>query len=206
MIGSLIFGLLIAVNLLISAYNAWAVGSMWAECKEAGGWSKLSAYAGWTMSACGFTWVYALVIGIIASSFGFITEAQLQQVVSLVYLLIIFFVIGSGLVAMINSWVAVYRERSVSNMGAAGWNTFAQVYNTYSAIEAIPQAWSSVKDIFVGGGGDDGDDDTIVIVIVLVAASLGIISTLAISNMATKSHANKMLIKMYSQFKPGTHD
>lgn len=123
----MLFGLVV-LNFVISWFNAWSVGRSWTEAQMVGGWPKFMAWMGAVMSACGFTWVYLVIVGMVAGSTGKLSPEYLEAFYSLGYLVIIFPVLGSGLAITIQSWAHAWRERNLLNMGMAGWNTFAQVY------------------------------------------------------------------------------
>ena len=192
----IIIGLLV-LNFAISAFNAWSVGKGMADAKAVGGWANLMIWAGGIMSASGFTWVYLIIIGFGVTSLGILDQKTLEGMLSLGYLIIIFPVLGSGLMIMIDSWLHFYRERSLSTGGIMAWNTFAQAYNTYEAISAIPDAFENVFNLF---GGDDSENDSakakIVLIIVVFALVGGILTTIAIARMAARSHSEGMIKKM----------
>lgn len=101
---------------------------------------RLGPPAGWCgaiQSAAGFTFVYAVVVGYIAVSTGYLPAAMLGVMMNLIYIMLIVPLIGSGIFITIQSWIAFARDKSLSNLGVAGWNTFAQAYNTYNAIQSF---------------------------------------------------------------------
>ncbi|MDO8470851.1 MAG: hypothetical protein Q7S63_02630, partial [bacterium] len=177
------------VNLVISIFNAIAVGNAWVETKHAGGFPRFLNWMGALMAASGFTWCYFVVIAIIAGTFGWFNEKDMEVFFSLGYLLIIPGVIFSGFMILIDSWARAYRERTIANVGVAGYNTFAQLYNTYNAISGIPEAWESVLGFF-----GDSDTDTkklfLIVLLVMVAFGAGIITTwMIVSRVAANDEA-----------------
>ena len=139
--------LVLGLNLVISFLNARNVGHVWAESKAVGGWIRLLAWCGAIQSAAGFTFVYAVVVGYIAVSTGYLPTAMLGVMMNLIYIMIIVPLIGSGIFITIQSWIAFARDKSLSNLGVAGWNTFAQAYNTYNAIQSFGPALDSVQQV-----------------------------------------------------------
>ena len=73
-------------------------------------------------------------------STGYLPPAMLGVMMNLIYIMIIVPLIGSGIFITIQSWIAFARDKSLSNLGVAGWNTFAQAYNTYNAIQSFGPA------------------------------------------------------------------
>ena len=154
---AMLIGVMI-LNLVISFLNARNVGRIWAESKAVGGWIRLLAWCGAIQSAVGFTFVYAIVVSYIAVSTGYLPASMLGLLSSLIYLMIIVPAIGSGIIITIQSWINFAREKSLMNLGVAGWNTFAQAYNTYNAIQSFGPALDTVQEGL--GGLFDGDDDS----------------------------------------------
>lgn len=161
------------LNVALSYWNAVVSGTAWREANALGGWGKALVWCAAIQSVIGFSSAYIFLVAIaVGGHFG-------HTVLSLWYLLIIIPALGTGLVIMINSWIEAYRERSLSAMAVAGWNTFSQASNTYNASSGIGEAFSNVGDFF---GSSDSDDDAssvlvklavIVTVIIVLGASIG---------------------------------
>lgn len=178
----LLMGVLL-LNLVISFFNARSAGQVWAESKAVGGWIRLLVWCGAIQAAIGFTYVYAFVIGYIAVSFGYLPVQLLNVFASLMYLMIIVPVIGTGIIITIQSWISVARDRSLMNIGTAGWNTFATAYNTYNAIQSFGPALDTVANGLGGLFGDDGDSDDSAYRVILLAAIVllaGVMTTVVI--------------------------
>ncbi len=105
---------------------------------------------------------------------------MLGVLLSLMYIMIIIPLLGSAIVITIQSWIVAAREKSLMNLGVAGWNTFATAYNTYNAIQSFGPALDSVQQ-GLGGlfGGDSDSDDSAARVILLAAIVLlaGVLTT-----------------------------
>jgi hypothetical protein len=70
----------------------------------------------------------------------------------------------------------------------AGWNTFAQVHNTYRAVQAIPGVFSRLGDFFGGKSSSGGDGkNKLVIILVAVAVLGGILTTYGIVQATRRS-------------------
>lgn len=166
----LLIGVMI-LNLVISFLNARNVGKVWAESRAVGGWIRLLAWCGAIQSAVGFTFVYAILVAYIAVSTGYFPPQLMGVMLNLIYLLIIIPLIGSGIFITIQSWINFAREKSLMNLGVAGWNTFAQAYNTYNAIQSFGPALDSVQEGLGGLFGDgDSDSDSSTYRVILLAA------------------------------------
>lgn len=178
----------------ISWWNARQCGLYWADGKAMGGLPRFLLWCGAIMAACGFTQCYAILLlpAAYAGQFLFIeqnaapliTVQDLEAGFALVYLIILPFVLGSGLFIWLTSLYVAWKERSLLSGGIAAWNTFAQIHNTMQAIRGAPEAFGKVAE-FVGGafrGGGDGRAKAVfaIALVVVVAISLGIITTVAI--------------------------
>ena len=104
--------LVLGLNLVISFLNARNVGRIWAESKAVGGWVRLLAWCGAIQSAAGFTFVYAVVVGYIAVSTGYLPAAMLGVMMNLICIMLIVPLIGSGIFITIQSWIAFARDKS----------------------------------------------------------------------------------------------
>lgn len=166
------------LNLGISIWNSVAVGRVWVESKHAGGGVFFMAWMGATMAALGFTWCYMVVLGVGLTAWGVFNEVQLQLFFNLGYLLLLPGFLFAGTAIMFQSWANAYRERTVKNYAVAGYNTFANAYNYYSAIRNVPAAWDGVLDAFGSmTKSKDGAKIVVVLVVLIIAFGLGILTT-----------------------------
>lgn len=188
------------VNLAISWFNAWSVGTTWDSAKAKGGAAYFMNWMGAIMSASGFTWCYLVVLGLLGSVLplswfveaeegvevvGYLLDtAALQAFADLGYLVIIFPILGSGLAITVQTWrgFARRRQRTAGDYAITGWNTFAQVSNMYSALRNVPGALDGVGSYFGGGSSSDSGDKRGLAVVILVAVAVlgGILTTFTI--------------------------
>jgi hypothetical protein len=142
------------LNLGLSVWNAYAVGRAWVEAKHAGGFSLLVAWAGAAMSALGFTWCYLIVLAVVGVGLSWWSSDTANAALSLGSIVIVLGVISSGAVILLDSWASAYRHRGVGDFGVAGYNTFAEMYNTYNAVSGLPAAFHAVVSSVRGGSRD----------------------------------------------------
>lgn len=180
---------LVILNFAISLFNAWSVGRVWPDAKAVGGLSRFMAWTIATMSACGFTWVYTIVLAFGLNAVGWLPMAYAQGLLEMGYLMIIVPILTSGFVMMLASWAVFWHRPSLLSGAGAGWNTFAQAYNTYQAISAVPAAFSHVTKLLKGG---DKKASTLMVVAVIFAACGGILTTAAVIRRTAKASANRM--------------
>ncbi len=181
----LLIGLIWLINFGISWWNARITGLVWAETKMMGGFPRFMTWMGAIMAACGFSWCFLFVFAIGAHYFSptYFGVKAFDAAFSLGYLITIPAALFSGLFIWINSLVAAWRERDLPSIGIAAWNTFAQIHNTYSAIEDMPAAFKEVGSFFSGvGDSDDAKGVAVVLVLGVVFFALvgGIILTAAL--------------------------
>jgi len=164
------------LNFGISIWNAYVVGTAWVETKHYGGWPRFMSWMGAIMSASGFTWCYLILLGFVGHGLGWLTLDDLVSALSLGYILLIPGILFSGLMITLDSWARAYRTRTISSIGVAAWNTYAQIHNTYHAINSFGKAFKQV----VGSSSlRRGKGAAIILVIVLVVVALlsGVITT-----------------------------
>jgi hypothetical protein len=183
-VGYVLFALVWVLNFAISVWNAYAVGKVWVEARLENGWHRFMCWMGAIMSACGFTWCYLSFLALTAHHFEWISEQQVKAALNLGYILLVPFILFSGYAITLDSWVQAFRRGGFLNYGAAAWNTYATIHNTYSAWRNMGGAFASLGEFF-GGRRRSSDRDGgggIIVVILLVALALlgGILTTAAI--------------------------
>lgn len=200
--------LLMVLNFAISFWNAYACGANYTLAKQAGGFAKLMLWSGLTMSACGFTWCYLVllaVVGMYVPDFMHIhstaaeveasgvkamlvTPDMAQSIMALGYAVIILPILGSGMAIWVESLISAWKQRTFGSIARAGWNTFAQANNIYGVVRDTPSVLAQIGKLFKGGG--DGKNKAIMLVIVLVVLAVlgGIITTASIAQWSNKKH------------------
>jgi hypothetical protein len=168
----LILMLLLLLNFGISGWNAYVAGRVW---REVSGFMRLVTWAALILSACGFLQVAAVICGYIALMQGWINPDGMNALLSLTYLMIIVPVLGAGLIITIHSWIEAYKRRDFASIALAGWNTLAQGYDTFDALDGgISSTFSTVADFFTPSDNDDAKTiaGKIGLLLVLLAALL----------------------------------
>jgi hypothetical protein len=178
--------LLMLLNFAISWYNAYAVGKSWVESKAVGGWIHMVTWSGAIMSAIGFSSVYIFIMALIAAATGYLPGNAIEAMVGLWYLIIIIPLLTTGLLITIESWRVALRERSLLNMGVAGWNTFSQAYNTYSAITSVGDVFGKVSSFF---SSDDEDVSSSLMAKVLLLVVIGLLGGALTTAMLVQRYA-----------------
>lgn len=186
----LLVGILL-LNVVISVWNCYAVGTAWKDTMAlGGGFQKLLLWCGVIQSGVGFS--MPILIALTYGSLPFLTggtepkltpvEAAevMRAIFSLWYVAIIFPVLGSGLAITAHSIRIAYQRRDFASIAGAGWNTFAQVHNTISAVNNLGGALGDVKGLFEGLGGDGDMREKVtafVFILVILALALGFMIT-----------------------------
>jgi hypothetical protein len=136
-------------------------------------------WMGAIMAASGLSWCILILLIMAAVSMGKLTPYWGEVGMDLGYIVIIPGVLFSGLMIAVDSWARAFRTHRILDFGVAGYNSFAEVYNTYHAIQGIGPAFGKVFEAFFGGKGKK-DGGTIVLILVVFALGAGILITAAI--------------------------
>lgn len=195
------------VNIAISAFNAWVCGRSWNETRYVGGFAHIMNWMGAVMSACGFTWCYLIVLVVIGQvipvtpeegvevveTMYWVTPEMAKTAFELGYLVIILPVIGSGTAITIESWAIFYRRRTFGSAALAGYNSFADVYNIYTAVRHAPGMIDNVGNFFTSDSGSsdssDGRGKLIILLLVVAACCMGILTTYLIITSVARNRA-----------------
>lgn len=159
------------LNLGISIWNSYAVGKVWVEAKHAGGGYRFMAWMGYLMASLGFSWNILILVGFSLASSGKITPEQIGLFFNIGYVLLVPGFLFSGYAIMFQSWANAYRNHSLGNLGVAAWNTYANIHNTFSAVNDFPKAFSAVFKAFTGGSGKSKANGFILFVAILCVLS-----------------------------------
>lgn len=180
--------LLLALNVGIAWLNCWACGRSWVESKAVGGWTYLVCWCGAVQAVIGFSMPFLLGGVWIAGAADLITPVQMWASVALWYLLVILPCLGTGIVLMVESWRVAWRDRDLLSIGSAGWNTMAQIHNSWGAIEGIGNAFGAIGNAL---SGDDDDNP-------LARLGLIIVVLIAVGSIAAGLLITMSLIKHYA--------
>jgi hypothetical protein len=212
--------LLLILNFGISWLNAWGCGRSWPETKHEGGWAHFMNWMGAIMAACGFTWCLLVLLAFVGNAIPYdstdpkhvayvISPEMLRAMLELGYLVIIGPVIGSGLAITANSWAHFYRRRSFGSGAVAAYNTYAQAYNMYEAVSAVPEILGDLTGLFGGkksSSSSSSDDDVehklaggaILVIIVLVIFAL--IGGILLTRMIILTTSRNYMLRRRLQF------
>lgn len=205
------------LNFGISWLNAFICGNIWDSTKARGGSAHFMTWMGAIMSASGFTWCYLLVAGLVCSELplslfveaeegaapvaGMLLDADsLQAFCDLGYLVIIFPILGSGLAITVQTWREFARrgqQRGVSDYAITGWNTFAQIDNTFSAMRALPGVFDRLSSF--GSSDKDSWKEVLIAALVAVCVLGGVCTTYSI----VQSRRNEVIRLDYNRARFG---
>jgi hypothetical protein len=172
------------LNLVISIWNAYSTGKVWVEAEHAGGGYRFMAWMGYLMASLGFSWNIFILVGIFLASNGTITPDQETLFFQIGYVILVPGFLFSGYAIMFQSWANAYREHSVKNLAVAAYNTYANVHNTFNAINSYPQAFESVFKSFTGGSGKNKANGFILFLALMCVLSGFIITALIVHRVA----------------------
>jgi hypothetical protein len=182
--GLLLVGILI-LNVLISVWNCYAVGSAWKDTMAMGGFfNKLVLWSAVIQSGVGFS--MPIFLSLLFGAVWFLATGEnpsmspqevtevVQAATSLWYVAVIFPILGSGFAIWAHSIREAYLRRDFSSIATAGWNSFAQIHNTVSAVNNLGGALGNIGEFFGAalGGRGDGKGKAAILVILIVILSL----------------------------------
>lgn len=183
---------LLLLNFGISWLNAWSVGRSWNDSKAVGGFSRLVVWSGAVMAACGFTWCYLILLALGANALGKLPDEYAQGAIELGYVVLIIPILGSGITITAHSWLVAIRERRLSSMGIAAWNTYAQIHNTVGAVRGLPKIFDHLGKLLKGGNDSKGKFALLMILLVIAALSAGILTTVMIVSRTAAAYSDKV--------------
>jgi hypothetical protein len=195
--------LYMALNGLISCWNAYATGKNWIYTRQAGGFAHLVTWAGYLMTIAGFSWCLLMAEALIAYYYhwyGFDYRA-LTAMINFGFLLIGPVIVLAGIPIWLDSVANAVRQRSFSGTMLAGYNTYAQIHNTIEVFSSLGPALDNVTDFFRSSGSSSSDSDSdsdsssgvlgvLVLVLVLVAIAGGIVLATAIVSRVARNEVS----------------
>lgn len=156
---TLLLVLVLLLNVAISVWNCYAVGSAWKDTMAIGGrFEKAVLWSAVIQSGIGFSMPILLVLAY--GSVAYLTAgeepvltptegAEMMQVIfSLWYVAVIFPILGSGLAIWAHSLRIAYQRRDFASIATAGWNSFAQIHNMVSAVNNFGGAFGDIGELF----------------------------------------------------------
>jgi hypothetical protein len=179
--------LVLALNGVLSWWNARTCGRAWVESKAVGGWIRFLVWCGAIQSAVGFSSVFLLPIVFTFHALfpDILTGTYVNGAISLWYLTVIIPMLGTGLSISIESWIRAYREQNLAALGVAAYNTFAQVHNLMGSIDTLQSAAKAVLDLFISVAKGKGDAKGKAMTLGLMAAVLAVVLALCAGGILT---------------------
>lgn len=199
---TLIMIALLALNVLISIWNCYAVGSAWKDTIAMGGWfNKAVLWSAVIQSGIGFSMPILIVLAYVAQAIltggaePTLTPEEgrqlMQSIFSLWYVAVIFPILGSGLAIWAHSLREAYRRRDFASIATAGWNTFAQIHNTVSAVNNLGGALKNVGELFSKALGGKGDAKGKVAILAILLVIISLVAGFMIAFGLVRYFANK---------------
>lgn len=199
--GLLFFGILL-LNVLISTWNCYAVGTAWKDTMAMGGWfNKMVLWSAVIQSGVGFS--MPILIALSWGTVQYLTSGTLpemspeegaafmQAIFNLWYVAIIFPILGSGLAIWAHSLRMAYRRRDFASIASAGWNTFAQVHNMLSAINNLGGAFGNIGEFFGKALSGKGDARAKLVILAVILVIVSLVAGFMITFALVRYFANK---------------
>lgn len=175
--------LILVLNVAISWWNCYVVGSAWKDAKVFGSRFDMALlYSAAFQSVAGFsvpillalTWVVTAWMG--SGNDPSLTQSEIKQVwegvFSLWYVGMIIPIVGTGMIIWVHSVKVAYEQRDLASIGVAGYNTIAQISNTVSMFNNLGPAMDGVGSLFKGNSKNTLPLLVIMLVIVALLSSL----------------------------------
>ena len=189
---------MLVLNFVISWSNSFYCGRYWTESKHEGGWFRGYIVCGYIMAICGFTMVYSYVLLLIAPVVMQAMEVEQELIAyfvdlaaNLTYLVIVFPILSTGLFIWFRGMQITWENRTVGNMIATGWNTYAQIHNTINAMRNVPSAFGKVAEALLGGKKKEKGEEVMIflaILLVILAVLGGYFTASAIMKKADREY------------------
>lgn len=151
---SILFFVILAINVAISFWNARICGLVWEDAKREGGFTIVLAWCGLIQSAIGFSMIFIFAEAMIAAGFG--KPKIANAMMGLWYIAIIVPAIGTGLIITVHSVMEAWKRRDFSSVATAAWNVGATAHNLYEAPSSISAAWDMLSSV-TSSSSDDED-------------------------------------------------
>jgi len=169
-LGLIITIAIIAIDFLISMWDAYAGGYSLGMIKKNGDTSKfrkVSAYAAVGLGLVGATYVIAIVLGFIAYYLAYISLSTLSFILSFDFIFLGILIIGFGFIITIQSIIIAAKRRSIWSILIALYNSFAVAFDIYVYIESFKESMSVIRST---SRRSQGNGLMIVLIAVLLAA------------------------------------
>lgn len=170
--------LMVLWNLFVSWSNAKFVAYNWRVAGKGGFAWWINGCAA-VMSACGFTWCYALLYAHAGHALGYLSAGGLRAVQELVYVAIIFPVLGTGLGITLYTLERAWRSGDGFEIANGLYNVGAQVHNTAGAIRELPGVFEHLGGFFGGSSKSDKDNDNPGAALVVLLAGVAMLAGVA---------------------------
>lgn len=175
--------IVLAINFFISWCNANYCGRYWSESKVTKGFFRFNVIIGYIMAIAGFTMVYGCILLMLLPyiiplipQLESVDVSQLTQLVSdMLYLLIVITIVPIGFFIWFQSITVFWKKKNLGNGLTAGWNSYAQIHNTVSAMRNAPSAFKRVTEALFGGKGKKKAETMVILIaiFVIILAILG---------------------------------
>ncbi len=169
--GLIFIVIIIAVDFLISIWDAYAGGYSLGMMKKNGDQSKfrkVSAYAAVGLGLVGATYVIAIVLGVMAYYLAYIPLSTLKFILSFDFIFLGILIIGFGFIITVQSIIIAAKRRNIWSILIALYNSFAVAFDIYIYVISFRESVSVIK----GTGRRSQGNGLIIILIAALLAAL----------------------------------
>lgn len=161
---------IIAIDFLISMWDAYAGGYSLGMMKKNGDKSKFrkaSAYSAVGLGLVGATYVIAIVLGFLAYYLAYIPLSTLNFILSFDLVFLGILIIGFGFIITIQSIIIAAKRRNFWSILIAVYNSFAVAFDIYIYVESFRESIGVIRST---GRRSQGNGLIIILIAVLLAA------------------------------------
>ena len=168
--GAIFLVIIIAVDFLISMWDAYAGGYSLVAINANGDKSKFrkaAAYSAVGLGLVGATYVIAIVLGFLAYYASYISLSAFQFLLSFDFIFLGIPIIGFGFIITVQSIIIAVRKPSVWSVLLALYNAFAMAFDIGMYISSFKESVGIIKST---GRRSQGNAYMIILIAVLLAA------------------------------------
>jgi hypothetical protein len=169
-LGAIFIVIIIAVDFLISMWDAYAGGYSLGAIKAKGDKSKFrkaAAYSAVGLGLVGATYVMAIVLGFLAYYASYITLSSFQFLLSFDFIFLGILIIGFGFIITVQSIIIAVRKPGAWSIIIALYNSFAMAFDISMYISSFKESMGVIRST---GRRSQGNAYMIILIAVLIAA------------------------------------
>lgn len=164
---------MLLLNLMICLWNCYAIGKSWIYTRQIGGFAHIANWMGYLMTVAGLCFCILIPEALIAREFEWISARAAEVLVKAGYVVFGGVIVFAGLFVWVDSVAHAVKDRSLTSVASAGWNSFAQASNMIDYARNVQDCSGDVLAFFSSDDGHDDNSHTLVALLFLLAVAGG---------------------------------